>query len=740
MLSYILEAGICWTGFYLLYILFLQKETFFHLNRIYLLATLVLGLLIPTCELSFWTAAPEQFPAVAYYLQPITITVQSFEYNLETIVVSPEASQSFAWSTVLLWIYLAGLVFFAFRTGWGLRQIYQLYRQSEIENRPGYHLVKTAQMHSPFSFFSWLFWSKDLQLESEETHYVLQHELAHIQQGHSLDVLLLEFLSIIFWCLPPVHYYKKELRNVHEYLADAAVYHTTPKKQYGRLLLKQAQSGQQPALAHHFFHSQLKQRIIMMTKNKSSRSSLFKYLGLLPLAAFLLLAFSSGETLLAKQDASLTTTIFNGPEPYNKKKITQQFKTILQKLNSEKDYDVCRNYTSELETTYTRLINQYPDKKEEITVLVQQLVEDLNAPVHFVEKDKGMVPYYTKAKDGNIYSVVEQMPYFGNCKDEDCSTNAMLKHVYSNVKYPKAAREKGVEGMVVVEFVISKTGEILQPKVVRSLGSGCDEEVLRVVRTMPKWNPGQHKGEKVDVQFKLPVKFKLAGGEDKVLDRADRMPSFPGCDEEATEAARKQCGFGKLVGYIGENLKYPKDAKEAGIEGVVAVRFIINKEGTIEKPKLVKSIGYGCDEAVLEVLEKMKTEVGAWTPGQMNDGKKVSVYFTLPVAFRLEAGDREKIASPVKSLALSNFSAFPNPVSDELTVNFETEPGPTQVEVRSLDGKVIQSINLSLGQSQSNTDGHYNLTFDMSKAAAGTAVLSIRQGEKVFSQKILVQR
>jgi len=119
-----------------------------------------------------------------------------------------------------------------------------------------------------------------------------------------------------------------------------------------------------------------------------------------------------------------------------------------------------------------------------------------------------------------IFKVVEQMPRFPGCEDlgsdqekKQCAQKKLLEYIYANIKYPPIARENGVEGMVVVKFVVDKDGSISEPEVVRDIGAGCGEEALRVVRSMNdnniKWIPGKQRGRPVRVQFNLPVKFQL---------------------------------------------------------------------------------------------------------------------------------------------------------------------------------------------------------------------------------------
>ncbi len=102
-----------------------------------------------------------------------------------------------------------------------------------------------------------------------------------------------------------------------------------------------------------------------------------------------------------------------------------------------------------------------------------------------------------------VFKVVEQMPSFPD------GQAALMRFLGQNIEYPTIAKENGVEGMVVVTFVVDKDGTINNAQVVKGIGAGCDEEALRVVRLMPKWQPGKQRGQPVKVQFNLPIRFKL---------------------------------------------------------------------------------------------------------------------------------------------------------------------------------------------------------------------------------------
>ncbi len=114
-------------------------------------------------------------------------------------------------------------------------------------------------------------------------------------------------------------------------------------------------------------------------------------------------------------------------------------------------------------------------------------------------------PVFEEPKEEQVFKFVEQMPSFPD------GEAAMFKYIRERIKYPAIAKENGIEGAVVVQFEVSKDGNIQKVQIVRGIGGGCDEEAARVVRSMPAWKPGKHNGKPVKVSFTLPIKFKLEG-------------------------------------------------------------------------------------------------------------------------------------------------------------------------------------------------------------------------------------
>lgn len=110
---------------------------------------------------------------------------------------------------------------------------------------------------------------------------------------------------------------------------------------------------------------------------------------------------------------------------------------------------------------------------------------------------------FAQNNEEETFVMVEEMPEYPG------GINKLMEYLSKNIEYPKAARESGIQGRVFVSFIVEKDGSISNVKVIRSIGGGCDEEAVRVVKAMPKWKPGKQRGKAVRVSYMLPVVFKL---------------------------------------------------------------------------------------------------------------------------------------------------------------------------------------------------------------------------------------
>lgn len=295
--------SISWGLWALLYEVLLQHETFFSTNRAYLLLAALGSIVVPFSEA--WL--PDPTNTQVEWLPTVTIGIQTAD---QFLTECDSAWVIFAWS-----LYGLGVVITSMRTFYGLYQLTQTIRTgTKTPLEKGLILVRTPQVQLPISFFHYILVPFDFQINQDlENQAMLAHERAHARGRHSWDVLCMELLCIVFWFHPLIHWYRRKIRLVHEYLADRAATSTANRKQYGLLLLGQTDTRFQPALVNHFFQAPLKQRLRMLTRRPSSVAKGLKYLSLIPVFGLLwITAASSLPAIFSNLDQLDTQPSFPG--------------------------------------------------------------------------------------------------------------------------------------------------------------------------------------------------------------------------------------------------------------------------------------------------------------------------------------------------------------------------------------------------------------------------------------------
>ena len=294
---YILKSSICLVGFYLFYRLLLSRETFHRFNRIALLSILLLSCLLPLVEVTVekQTEVHQTMMTLEQWLMLADMM------NAESTAELQAEEVTVTWIQVALLVYLVGILFFAFRNGYSLLKLGGLLRSGRKEQLEKYTggkgkviLIVHDRDIAPFSWMKYIVISqKDLDENGRE---ILIHELAHIQNRHSWDLLVADICIFFQWFNPASWLLKQELQNIHEYEADETVIEKgVDAKQYQLLLIKKAVGTRLYSMANSFNHSKLKKRITMMLKEKSNPWARLKYLYVLPLAAIAVTAFARPE-------------------------------------------------------------------------------------------------------------------------------------------------------------------------------------------------------------------------------------------------------------------------------------------------------------------------------------------------------------------------------------------------------------------------------------------------------------
>ena len=422
---YLLQVNLGIILFYALYKLICTRDTLFNSRRLILLLSLILPFIIPLIDIREWMETRESL-----------VMLTNFDYSttIPEIVVGTSGTepgnQVFVISEWIKNIYIAGILALSVRLIVQAISLYMIILRTPEKTVNGIRIKCMKDKSGPFSFFNWIFLNPD-NVKEEEISEILTHEMAHVRQRHSIDVIISELVNICCWINPFAWLMKREVRLNLEFLADRKVMDAgfaTKSYQYHLLGLTY---NRKYGLSNNFNFSHLKQRIIMMNKKKTNGAGHIKY------ALFAIPAFA----LLLAGNISCSS-------------------------EATKTDDVKENAATE--------------KADEAEVIVQQ-----------------------PATKGEVFMVVEQMPEFpGGMKE-------LMTYLKDNIKYPKAAQDKKVQGRVIVQFVVEKDGTPTEFNVVRSVDPDLDAEALRVLGGMPKWKPGMQKGQVVRVKYTVPVSFKL---------------------------------------------------------------------------------------------------------------------------------------------------------------------------------------------------------------------------------------
>ena len=438
-LVYILKSAACLAVFYLFYKLLMSRDTFHRFNRFALLGLLVLSSLLPLVEASVNSPAAVQETMLT--LEQLLLMADIQPEGESMAAATPSATV--LWLRAALLVYLTGIVFFIVRNLCSLARLGRLIRQGKREALDSYlpdrkeknvRLVVHDHDIAPFSWMHWIVIArKDLEENGRE---ILIHELAHIRNRHSWDLLLADLCIFVQWFNPAAWLLKQELQNIHEYEADETVLREgVNARNYQMLLIKKAVGTRLYSMANSFNHSSLKKRITMMLKEKSNPWARAKYLYILPLAALAVTAFARPEVSAVADEISAVKVIA-------------------------------------------------PAVHDSIQPNVQPAVA---APS----------------------SALDQMPEFPG------GMEALNTYLRNNIRYPQEAQKAGIQGRVIIQFIVSKDGSITDAEVVESVDPQLDAEGLRLIKNMPRWKPGMRKGQAIRVKQTLPIRFAFTKTSDK---------------------------------------------------------------------------------------------------------------------------------------------------------------------------------------------------------------------------------
>jgi len=492
--QYLLLVNLYLVLFYMFYGVLLKMETFFHLNRIYLVTSALLSFLIPLIHSEwvsnlFITQRVQQ--TLSLYARPISV------YQLKPV------EHDITLGTVIVSVYAVGALFLT------IRLISQLISLKRIINEPD---PSTA-----FAFF------KNIRLGSqlEKQDIIAAHEDVHARQWHSADVMLIEAIAIINWFNPVVYFYRFGIKHIHEFIADRqALRNGTTKSEYALLLLSQTLKAPAHDLVTPFFNdSLLKRRIIMLQKNRSRYRALLKYGLSAPL--FMMMLILSSAAIIKSEPVKLINKV--AEKIFGESAFEQNQTTVEEPINvSKKD-----GFSA------TRLAVPVVDSVAEAPIAAH--AEMLEARSVTADKLSVATP---------VLASLDREPQF---------KGGMLRFyqfLALNLQYPGKMMRYDVQGKVIISLTVEKDGSLSDIRSLRDVGYGSAEEAIRVLKKSPKWEPGVQNGEPVKVRYMLPINFNLKKVKG-VVDTVSKVTyNYKEADYELPKQAEAQQDTGRRYNMI----------------------------------------------------------------------------------------------------------------------------------------------------------------------------------------------
>lgn len=477
LLNYAFSSAIYLAIGYVLYRITFSGARQYTFNRILIHCIVLISLIMPIVR--------NQEASVS----PISIDMQQIPTDLDFIPVntSIDSIDKPILPTILLWVYCIGALVVFIKYIYSIHRIRQLIKSGEKKNVRinGVNVRMTILQNSTAAPFSWLHsvvvGENDL---SENGDAILLHEVGHIRRIHSVDMMVYMFFLIFQWFNPAAWLLVDELRSVHEYQADSDVIHSgVDIRNYQMMLIKKAIGESFPLPVNCLNHSNLKKRIAMMYKSKSTLKR--KSAALLLLPCLLLAMFLSNLPAVASFLSSVSNATLDIP--------------YLKKGNNEASG---QNIIEPIPESTT---NDLPDKN------IPDSKKDGFGNYSSVEK-----------KDKNNLVILEKEEYQSNTSrnkevilmpdkvaEYPGGMSELSGFFANNIKYPKEELDNLIQGRVIVRFLVREDGSISSPSVIRGISPQLDEEAIRLVNLMPKWIPAETEGKAVPSFFTLPIRFQI---------------------------------------------------------------------------------------------------------------------------------------------------------------------------------------------------------------------------------------
>jgi TonB family protein len=443
-----LKVSVYMIAFYLVYSIMLSRDTTYGRNRAFILLSLFMALVLPLITLQ--TMKPWNIQYFGKFLSDVFVTASAGTTKTMSSGVSSSGLLQLIYS-----IYIIVAFIFIFKLIIDLINLLFLILRHKDE---GSRIIRFHGFNTGgFSAMGYVF--INTRLSPEEAGDIIRHEQNHLKQNHFIDIIFIELVKAFQWFNPVVYLFNRSLRAIHEYQADQECLSSgVPIVNYQSLLLNQVFKSRAFNLTNSFSNpSLIKKRMVMMTKKRTPIFASLKMLLVIPVTAIVFLAISAYKEIPNSSTKQIIPEIIS---------------------------------TNTVSSSVEELAPPPPSP-----ALYESSVRNENI--------KGTTKPATDEADENPYVAVEQMPMFPG------GDLALLKHIAENTQYPEAAKVNGIQGRVIVRFCVTAKGGISKASILKGVDPNLDQEALRVVKTLPSFQPGRQGGKEVPVWYMVPITFTL---------------------------------------------------------------------------------------------------------------------------------------------------------------------------------------------------------------------------------------
>lgn len=655
IINFIWQSIICLLFFYAFYWVFLKGEKTFVFNRIYLLITPVLAIAFSLIEI------PVSFEKPSISLEN-TAFLKAFEsdsqkeiagtYGLpEVTVTGSRLPTLWGFKDYLFLGYMVVVLFLFAKFYWQFLQLKEILRRGWYQTtyilKDSYFKVPTFGLTPVFSYFDKIFWDDALVLSQKEKKQILSHEIEHVNQRHTYDVIIYQVMCNFFWFNPVIHLMQNALIDLHEFQADEKVIKDIELKgSYPKLVAKMAFQGLDLSLGNYFIRSTTLKRIQMMKANR--KTNWFKLGMLIPLTVmvFGLISMKSNSSIISFNNYTTLPISFlkNQIEAFQDSiAVGIKLKNIKNPTHYESigklHHESLNVQVGELSYEFTGIKNQ----QEYIKVL--SLVESLRPNSTLNKKYENAYPYYT----------IDHKP------EPKIGWEAWENYLTSQIPDELIGEIYINGGSAELEFVIDKEAKVVSASIKKSLGEEVDQILLTALTnpSSPEWLSGKEDNENVAVVVNAKIKLQqlnqqknshttlgTAANNQASSSREDQKNIANTFPENLAIELKDDLKSGAITlgnpfkMHMAKTLAFPNGTITNGISGTAIVRLKTNSSGELTGMSFVQRIDPRFEETIINVL--------ADAPNLIPVLQKNEYELLLPISFKINGSSINNIIPSLK--------------------------------------------------------------------------------------------